>query len=201
MQLLVRCNSIAYIGAMLNKSFKRPFGKLFHQQCWCWGVDIRNAHTNYLVEYGFRYTPRKQAGAGSSRYSLELGTHTLHLWAFGAVLTDEQGDGISLKRYDQLPKKLIPGFCAERITEAADFNNISHTAAPSALGELLPLLHIFIKQIVAYETYIQQLAPSSYRNNAVNGWKHKYVHGTSMVKAWSDLLPHLRKPRSGRPAA
>ncbi len=173
---------------MFNKKSRKTLSKLFHQQCWCWGADIRNQDCNYLKAYGFAHFPKQKSGRGSSRYSLHRPAYSLHLWAFGAILVGSQTrTAISLMRYQNQPCSLSADTNPDHIVEACDLKKISIPIAPADLPLYGGEFNMLISEIISYENYINTNAPSGYRNKSVNGWKHKLVHGSNMAVSWTEI--------------
>lgn len=49
--------------------------ELMHQQCCCWGQNVRRPEGTLLIEYGFQRSSSPEGISGSSRYWLELSLH------------------------------------------------------------------------------------------------------------------------------
>ncbi|AXJ01862.1 hypothetical protein CYPRO_2620 [Cyclonatronum proteinivorum] len=179
----------------------RQIEKLFHQQCWCWGADIRNGNPNYLLQYGFTKSPRPCPDCGSSRYTLLRDGLQIHLWAFGALWQSGNKTALCLKRYDRQPSLFTGEISPDCIHEVSEFEGHMQRIPRSSL----PLYHAefaeFISFMVSYEAFIRQHAPAGYRNRCLKGWPHKCMEGSRMEAAWRDLRAHLTNGKPGPAAA
>ena len=174
---------------------------LFHQQCWCWGYDIRHDGPNYLLDFGFSYTPRPNPGRGSSRYKLSSETTCFHLWAFGVAAHDPmrpQSKAFCMKRYDKLPRRLRPDCNIHTIYEAAQLEAASQKIAPANLPQYTGRFLSLIRLMQHYEEFIAQNAPSGHRRRSVSGWKQRCMPGPQMKNAWEALHAEVQKRHDER---
>lgn len=70
--------------------------ELMHQQCWCWGQDVRRPEGNLLLENGFERTRAPEDVSGSFRYWLERNGTRLALWGFGVGCHARRVSGVTI---------------------------------------------------------------------------------------------------------
>lgn len=174
----------------MHKSGKR-IEKIFHQQCWCWGADIRNGAPNYLLAYGFTKSPRPCPDCGSSRYELCRDGLQIHLWAFGAMWQTAEGPALCLKRYDRMPSLFTGAIAPDCIHEVSAFEGSMERIPKASLPLYREHFSGFIKFMGDYEAFVNRLAPGGYRNGCVKGWPHKCMDGRKMEQAWREVLDGL----------
>ena len=80
----------------LSGDFKKRGAALLHQQCWCWGYDVRrqnaDGRANLLVELGFERVPPPDGVHGATTYRLRQSDGlTITLWGFGLCFGDDGG--------------------------------------------------------------------------------------------------------------
>ena len=80
----------------LSGDFKKRGAALLHQQCWCWGYDVRREvageRANLLLELGFERVPAPEGVHGATTYRLRQNDgSTVTLWGFGLCFGDELG--------------------------------------------------------------------------------------------------------------
>lgn len=183
------------------KKTGRQIEKLFHQQCWCWGADIRNGEPNYLLSYGFVRIPRPCPDCGSSRYYLFRDGLHIHLWAFGAVWQREGGPLLCLKRYDRAPSLLSGERPPDCIHQVSEFEQGMKRIPRAEMQQYAADFSRFINFMAAYEAFVNRNAPGGYRASCVKGWPHKCMDGRKMEQAWRSLAEALPKDGSDTKAA
>lgn len=169
---------------------------LFHQQCWCWGYDIRHDGPNYLLEFGFRYTPRPDNRRGSSRYSMAADGRLFHIWAFGAAVTAEYGSdplAICMRRYEKLPDRLLTTTRPENIHLPEQLDACTRKIAPAKLSNYSDHFIALIGLMYRYESFIETEAPRYHRRDSLCSWKHQYLPGPHMKSAWKSLHHELQQ--------
>lgn len=91
---------------LLSPAFRRQATRLYAQQMWAWGQDIRHAEGNLLKVYGFSHGRSIARNLpGSSQYALQLSEGlSLKLWSFGLSLSAPSGQGLLLARHAFRPR-------------------------------------------------------------------------------------------------
>lgn len=78
---------------------------LLHQQCWCWGQDIRGEAGNLLLEQGFSRTRPPEGKHGSSTYECAISdSQRVTLWGFGVCWCEKHRGSIFMGRFSLLPR-------------------------------------------------------------------------------------------------
>ncbi len=80
----------------LGGDFKKRGAALLHQQCWCWGCDIRResggARANLLLQWDFERTPPPDGILGATTYAWRgPNGENATLWGFGLCFGDANG--------------------------------------------------------------------------------------------------------------
>jgi len=169
----------------LSPELARIGAALLHQQCWCWGCDIRRPEGNLLLQFGFERFRPPQRESGSSRYTLRIhGSATLHLWGFGAAWQDG-GGATFIARYEFQPAPLVARCLAAEIwaREQLLFQPLAQDV------RLLSLAHAahFCRFNAAYERWVLQTAGSRYRQDAIDQWETCSVGAGEFAEAWTYL--------------
>jgi hypothetical protein len=150
-----------------NGEFGRNFERLINLQMWCFGCDIRNAAGNILTEFGFARTRPPAGTHGSTHYWIACDSmHTLHLWGFGMVITDNTGS-LCLKRFERAPKIVEERFDSAPIFKPHDLPSFHQPRTTDQRETARRLLHRLCRELFRYETYITHQGLSSYRKVCV----------------------------------
>lgn len=169
-------------------ALRRAVRPLLHQQCWCWGNDIRHQSGNLLLTYGFTRTRCDGQEAGGSRYALSGGSgETVLLWGFGLVFAAHQRGAVFLDRYDACPMLLSPeapcGTWHRRDEVTGDLRARSRDDADRRR-------HLFVavcRWIADYEAWVRLHAGTSYRRVVLAGWTHTSTQLSDPEGAWRQL--------------
>jgi hypothetical protein len=150
-------SELAHIGAAL-----------LHQQCWCWGCDLRRPEGNLLLQYGFERSRPPRRDYGSSRYILRIDSQgTLHLWGFGAAW--QEGDGATfIARYEFQPAALLAESLAGEIWVREQL--LLAPSTPNRRLQSLTQAARFCRFNAAYERWVVETAGPSYRDNTRKSW-------------------------------
>jgi hypothetical protein len=154
---------------------------LLHQQCWCWGQDIRRPEGNLLVVYGFERVPPPAGIPGSSRYQLRISSRSaITLWGFGLYFSRCGRGGIYLNRYDCIPRYChhsgfldgvwmpdsLPLTCTDPSVDTHD-SNVAYLAGKAATW------------IGSYERWVLNRLGVAYRRDTLRNW-----HEPSVLPQW-----------------
>jgi len=168
--------------------FIKLSNKMFDQQMWCWGCDIRNNSGNKMIEYGFNKVRTSDDKDVPSQYSINYKDHLILLWGFGGLIRQNNNKAIFIRRYDFYPKRL------ESVPEnflASDIKDIKKyfVKDKSLLYEIdYNLLSIFYDLIIDYEHWIIKQMGTEYRQHTLNIWiKKKIVNAENLISTWKDL--------------
>lgn len=184
---------------VLSPELARIGAALLHQQCWCWGCDIRRPEGNLLLRFGFERCRPPQRDCGSSRYTIHLhGNARLHLWGFGAAWQDGEG-ATFVARYEFQPAPLVAGCLAAEIRarEQLLFQPLAQDV------RLLSLAHAarFCRFNAAYETWVLQTVGFRYRQECIEQWEKFSVGAGEFAEAWACLAGLIEGFREALPAA
>ena len=181
-------------GAVLSPELARAGGLLLHQQCWCWGCDIRRPEGNLLLQYGFVRLRPPRPDSGSSRYTLRIDDRTrLHLWGFGAAWQDGEG-ATFLSRYEFQPVPLRQECLAGDIHVRDQLLFLS--PEPRRQWKSLGHAACFSRFNAGYERWVLKTAGLAYRREALARWDHFAVSAEELADAWdclADLLDGFRE--------
>lgn len=144
--------------------------KLFTQQAWGWGCDVRRHEGNLLLAHGFERRRRPEGVDGSSMYLLQLDPVTqVVLWTFGMFYGQTGWGGLYLDRFHFDP----------RLTDAATLppaiwrpEGLPPLRRPDATDRMhmAHLLPNAIDWIVDYETAVLTTHGLEYRRACLAEW-------------------------------
>lgn len=165
--------------------------KLFDQQMWCWGCDIRRAEGNLLLAYGFERQRPVDRRTSSAYIYHTLDGRQIVLWGFGAFWGMERIGGLYVPR-DGFRSYLVSGWrLPSDVWPDKPAPRRDHDAGDADL--LAYLLAQFATWIAAYERWIQQSVGSAYRIAALHPWRRKMVvAGDAMAGAWGEVADRMR---------
>lgn len=162
---------------------------LLHQQCWCWGQDIRSAD-NLLVAYGFSRDPAPSC-PGSTRYSIALEDGSsrtmwqMNLWGFGVALSDDRGRHVFVSRSRRgvwlLPSAVEPARI-HNLDEIEPF--IARPMLPDDITRARAASRFLARTCEAYERWIAVHAPSGHRAKTLTTWEHPVARAEHQADAW-----------------
>ena len=179
----------------LSGDYKKRGAALLHQQCWCWGYDVRRQvageRANLLVELGFERVPPPDGVHGATTYRLRQSDgSTVTLWGFGLCFGDEAG-GIFVSRFAFWPR-LGATAAPERAFAA---KHLASFRAARRLDECERALDYFgraLHWIAHYEQLAADVAGASHRAAALEAWSrgvasHKAMAPDTLAQTWREL--------------
>jgi len=170
------------------RSLRNPAQLLLHQQCWCWGVDIRRHSGNLLVAYGFTRTRCPDADVGGSRYLARPAVGaSLYLWGFGAVYAEVGTGAVFVGRYDATPILLSPDAPVGQWHRPTDVHG---THVPQSWDEANRRRMLFVRlchRIADYEAWVCSYAGASYREGVLSEWRTSRNPASDPQQAWRGL--------------
>jgi len=162
-------------------------GKLLHQQCWCWGQDIRSPLGNLLMTHGFeRRRPPSTDDGQATCYVLQTSTQaTVRLWGFGLAYAPRRGAAIFAGRYRFAPTPLPRRSSMHNVWNGAGVPDAIPTAAiaPPAWWTMVAAM----RWIAGYERWILAAAGEGWRVATTKGWRDAAVPGEALGPAWDEL--------------
>ena len=179
----------------LSGDYKKRGAALLHQQCWCWGYDVRRQvagrRANLLVELGFERVPAPDGVHGATTYRLcQSDGSMVTLWGFGLCFGDEAG-GIFVSRFAFWPR--LGETAAPETAFAA--KHLAEFRAARRLDECQRALGYFSRAlgwIAHYEQRAADIAGASHRAAALEAWSrgvasHKALAPETLAQTWHDL--------------
>ncbi len=166
---------------------------LLHQQCYCFGADIRNASGNLLVSYGFgRKRSTHASEQRSSQYSLVCDDGSvLSVFAFGFCCTGSDGRGAYVNRYrfEPLPVTLeLDRPDAWSIDEAELLKLADSNAAREAARWWIGL---GCAHIAAYEEHVLATMGIPYRRATLEPFDEPVIEPALVPRAWRAIQTSL----------
>jgi len=166
---------------------------LLHQQCWCWGWDIRRADGNLLLERGFRKLRPPHPDAGTSTYRLRGHGYALGLWGFGTFYGRPGMGGVFIGRYAEGPLFAESSRPPEDVwlpLSMPAMTELQHVAMP---GTSLDLFAQLLDWVARYERWVQRVAGPEHRAAAIDAWGDKtVVSAHEMAASWHQLSAVIR---------
>lgn len=164
--------------------------KLLHQQCWCWGCDIKHSGGNLLVKRGFeRHRPPVEV-SGSTCYELPLeAEQRILLWGFGMAFLQKSGQGVFVHRNKFRPQIISIG--TKLPCTAADLN-LEEPNDVTAWFRTLNLLRRASQWVTEYENFIVENTDSKYRKRCLRAF-HELAqnHRSDTVAQWRFVTARL----------
>lgn len=196
----------APLGAYLSNAMLRRGEPLLHQQCWCWGCDIRRAEGNLLLEYGFEKHRPPDDAEGSSAYRLDLScfapslsapaldvshvekrVRSVVLWGFGFFYADSRLGGIFIQRYKFTPKLTRAIELPMPLWKAAQLPAHDIPRTRHARQRALRLLVGACTFIEAYERWVLGVVGLAYRRRCLAEFKHTIHTPEETIAEWRRL--------------
>ncbi len=179
--------------------------RLYAQQMWLWGRDIRYPKGNLLKSYGFSYRRDVEENGqkhGSSQYGYTWNHNgkavELSLWSFGLTIACEHGN-ILLERHKFRPRWL----CDEVDAALSSTHDFPEAVSPPDVesrrctGELLTAL---AQRVIDYEEWIAQQVPPEWRQQVVKDSPERFkIPVEDTIDTWKQLKDQwsqrLNKPQ------
>jgi hypothetical protein len=168
--------------------------ELMHQQCWCWGQDIRRPEGNLLLEYGFERTRPPAEISGSSRYVFARDGARIVLWGFGVGYSEEGRGGIYVNRYCFVPRWMGEFASIEPVWRAEQLTSLRRPFTRREIRRSRRLLQSLMRWIAGYERWVGIRCGAHYRPRTLTCWSHASVPGERMPVEWDLLARHVEEP-------
>jgi hypothetical protein len=166
---------------------KRFAAELMHQQCWCWGQDIRLLENLLLKFGGIRH--RAPACPGSSRYEFANESPNVSsmvcLWGFGFWLKLPSGECGYFSRYRRGVWLLPMNFDVSQIHNATEIE--PHIRRPISARDFRIALRLSVEAASwceRYEAWVVEQQGITHRSRTLDDWEHPVVEAGDMVTAW-----------------
>jgi hypothetical protein len=167
---------------------KRQGTRLFDQQMWCFGQDIRYPEGNLFLEYGFtRERPPEGINAGSNYIWHGEQHQLLMLWGFGLFYSQQPQGGIFLQRFGFHPHFTSDWQQSQQIWSPRDFSLLTLPCCPEEQRTVQNLLVSCLLWIISYEEWIEHRCGHAYRHECLKNWKKHVIAADQMTVAWRAL--------------
>lgn len=163
--------------------------RLLHQQCWCWGADIRRPEGNLLLAYGFSRLRPPAGVAGSTHYWKDLETARIHLWGFG-VVWQEPDAACYVNRYQFRPIFVPADLLQHSIWSPEPL--MTNPAGSGCGRRLIAQLASICSFAAAYEQWVAASQGEGYRARILQEWEQTIVSADQFASAWRELADRLR---------
>jgi hypothetical protein len=177
------------VSARSRKHLKRLFG----QQFWLFGCDIRRPEGNLLAALGFEKCKAPAPGAKvPSRYTWR-GEHSpsVMLWGFGMLWSDEFLGDLFLSRHAFAPLYRPPGLV---LPDAWVPGEIEALCKPSSEADEQRCQHLVLDAMAwlgEYERFVVAECGLAYRDEAISAWKWPCGCAASLAGQWSGAREEL----------
>ncbi|GAB4203878.1 MAG: hypothetical protein OHK0022_28460 [Roseiflexaceae bacterium] len=160
----------------LPVELRRAGRDLLHQQCWCWGCDIRREGGNLLLEYGFARRRPPAGVQGSSLYTCGCGTDRVAaLWGFGLFYGDPARGGLFLRRFEFTPRWLPALDLETPPWQPARLATRDPAREPELWQPAVLLLAEAAGWVAGYEDWVARTQGHAYRQRCLDGWVYGRV--------------------------
>lgn len=176
-----------YLRERFTPRFRRLVPRLFEQQMWCWGQDVRYPAQNLLMAYGF--TRQRSIGDPqlSTCYShLALPEAHITLWGYGLFFGRRTLGGLFVSR-NGFALTLIPHatLTTDQWMAPPDGEPPATRAQCEVTGKLLLDA---IAWMADYERWIVEHVSVTHRAACLTAWKRKpVVPAAEMASTWDAL--------------
>lgn len=168
--------------------------ELMHQQCWCWGQDVKRAEGNLLLAYGFERSRPPADVSGSSRYLLDRDGARLALWGFGAGFAVEGCGGIYVNRYCFVPRWMGEFTHIETVWRAEHLASLRRPFTRREIRRSRRLLQSLMRWIASYERWTGETCGLAYRARTLAAWNRTVIPADRMADEWELLARHVEEP-------
>ncbi|MBM3736134.1 MAG: hypothetical protein FJW39_10140 [Acidobacteria bacterium] len=168
--------------------------ELMHQQCWCWGQDVRRPNGNLLLEYGFERSGPPAEVSGSSRYLLDRDGARIVLWGFGVGYVVEGVGGIYVNRYCFVPRWMGEFAPIDSVWRAEELASLRRPFTRREIRRSRRLLQSLMRWIASYERWVEETWGPHYRAGTLVAWNRTSIPATRMAVEWKLLAQHVEEP-------
>lgn len=170
----------------LPRAIRKRGTALLDQQMWLFGCDIRRTEGNALVEYGFQRIRPPQPERASSRYELRRsdGTSVL-LWAFGIYFSEDESEGLFLRRYEFSPRLMS---APQAAWKPEDLPPPRLPASKAQSLQMSALLRKALYWLAEYELWALERLSAPYRAACLSAWPKRVTPDPAETpQAWREL--------------
>ncbi len=161
-------------------------GRLFNQQCWCWGCDIRQSE-NLLLRYGFTRHRVPAQQHGSSAYTLRENAATVIVWGWGLWYSDGGSASLYLPRHTLRPGLMAVEAAPSNVWSLNDLPSYQLPRSGHEWARVRELLGQSCRWIGRYETWVAEASGVGYRAECVARWHKNPIAAEEMAAQWQTL--------------
>lgn len=170
--------------------------KLFDQQVWCWGEDVKRSKGNLLVACGFdRIPPPKGQERFGSVYSRRIGRGgRIVLRGWGLLISDRTHGAMCLMRYGFTPQLVSGDEIPVELWDASLLPKLISPESDADVSRALFLLSAACRWIISYETWLRRRIGMKHREASIDRWKKMKktnFAGDEMARLWRLLAKRL----------
>jgi hypothetical protein len=180
----------------------RKWGQaLLHQQCWCWGQDIKRREGNLLLEHGFTRTRAPEGHRGSPTYhksQAESGhsstsstasmPRSITLWGFGLCYAEPERGSVFLSRSGFVPRYSPSARLSRQAWKAEHLGEFTAPRRAHECLESLRLLCAALRWLAEYEAQVLHEHSAHYRTSTLRQWdSHAVLPAQEMPAEWLRL--------------
>lgn len=165
---------------------------LLHQECYCWGADIRRAQGNLLIESGFTRSKHPDDPKRSSQYTKCLSSgEMVQLFAFGVRWFSGGTQGVFINRYRFLP-------CIVERTSPSEFWRIEQSEcleqprSEERLQAQVAASDLFC-WIASYEDSVLASLGASYRRFSLDGFDETMLDVIDVPSKWREIADRFAR--------
>ncbi len=169
----------------LPRDVRRLGRLLLHQQCWCWGQDIRRQGGNLLLEYGFERHGMPEEAQGCTVYRLRLpGRRVLLLWGFGFFFGQTGLGGLIVGRYEFRPRLSPRAHPSMPVWRPEQIPGRLLPQSDADFARALALLAQGMRAISEYESWVAREIGLPYRRRLIVEWDRDYIPAEGVAETW-----------------
>lgn len=169
--------------------------KLFDQQCWCWGRDIKSPQGNLLCQYGFVRLKPLPDQHGSSLYHWRDFSddgalrRMVGLWGFGFYYATPQHGALFLRRFEFQPRWVFNTLPTHALQASPIWRPDQLTLYASQPNDgMAVLFKQALTWLAEYEAWVVQQRGHVYRHISLSQWLHRPVVPVRYIAAsWREL--------------
>jgi hypothetical protein len=179
---------------MLPSDLRKWGQAMLHQQCWCWGQDIKRGEGNLLIEHGFGRTRAPKGYKGSPTYHKRLDDHrAVTLWGFGMCYAEAGRGAVFLSRYGFAPRFSASHEISRQAWKAEHLSEFRAPHTPAQCQESLRLLAAALCWLADYEARVLADHGADYRTRTLKQWSHAVLKPNEVPSEWQRLSALCRQ--------
>ncbi len=172
--------------------------KLFDQQVWCWGEDVKRDKGNLLIACGFERTPPpKGQEKFGSLYARRIGRGgQVMLRGWGLLISDRTHGAICLMRYEFLPRQLPCDEIPPNLWDSSALPKLFAPVSDADVSRALFLLAAACRWIASYERWLLRRIGPKHRDTSIDHWRKMKKTSFTADRAnrlWRLLAKRLRE--------